>query len=154
VRIHSGRGHYLPIGTRCKSRLEFWWALLAIIVGTMLGALLIALHATQGPKLGVPQTIQSRGQFGFYGAAFLFPCVLLLNVGFIAAQLVIQPADRGGRPESLRRADPGSRDRADGRAWSPGARDPDQGVTAWARTCCQVANDGVPCAARSDSPRS
>src|SRR5277367_6177273 len=34
--------------------------------------------------------IQSRGQFGFYGAAFLFPCVILLNVGFIAAQLVIQ----------------------------------------------------------------
>jgi nucleobase:cation symporter-1, NCS1 family len=76
--------------------LTFWWALLAIIVGTMLGALLIALHATQGPKLGVPQTIQSRGQFGFYGAAFLFPCVLLLNIGFIAAQLVIQSQSMQG----------------------------------------------------------
>jgi NCS1 family nucleobase:cation symporter-1 len=70
--------------------LTFWWALIAIAVGTLLGALLIALHATQGPVLGVPQTIQSRAQFGFYGSAFLFPCVLLLNVGFIAAQLVIQ----------------------------------------------------------------
>jgi NCS1 family nucleobase:cation symporter-1 len=70
--------------------LAFWWALVAIAVGTLIGALLIALHATQGPVLGVPQTIQSRAQFGFYGAAFLFPCVLLLNVGFIAAQLVIQ----------------------------------------------------------------
>jgi nucleobase:cation symporter-1, NCS1 family len=70
--------------------LTFWWALIAIGVGTLLGALLIALHATQGPKLGVPQTIQSRGQFGFYGSAFLFPCVLVLNIGFIAAQLVIQ----------------------------------------------------------------
>ena len=60
------------------------------MAGTLAGALFIALHATQGPRLGVPQTIQSRGQFGFYGAAFLFPCVLLLNVGFIAAQLVIQ----------------------------------------------------------------
>src|SRR4029077_7783649 len=70
--------------------LTFWWAMIAIAAGTLIGALLIALHATQGPKLGVPQTIQSRGQFGFYGAAFLFPCVLLLNVGFIAAQLVIQ----------------------------------------------------------------
>ncbi len=76
--------------------LTFWWALLSIIVGTMLGALLIALHATQGPKLGVPQTIQSRGQFGFYGAAFLFPCVLLLNIGFIAAQLVIQAQSMQG----------------------------------------------------------
>jgi nucleobase:cation symporter-1, NCS1 family len=70
--------------------LSFWWALIAIGVGTAVGALLVGLHATQGPVLGVPQTIQSRGQFGFYGAAFLFPCVLLLNVGFIAAQLVIQ----------------------------------------------------------------
>jgi NCS1 family nucleobase:cation symporter-1 len=70
--------------------LSFWWALIAIAAGTLIGALLIALHATQGPKLGVPQTIQSRAQFGFYGSAFLFPCVLLINVGFIAAQLVIQ----------------------------------------------------------------
>src|SRR5580693_1934608 len=70
--------------------LTFWWAVIAIVTGTLAGALFIALHATQGPKLGVPQTIQSRGQFGFYGAAFLFPCVLLLNVGFIAAQLVIE----------------------------------------------------------------
>jgi nucleobase:cation symporter-1, NCS1 family len=70
--------------------LTFWWALIAIAAGTMTGALLIALHATQGPRLGVPQTIQSRAQFGFYGSAFLFPAVLLINVGFIAAQLVIQ----------------------------------------------------------------
>src|SRR5215467_4976985 len=70
--------------------LTFWWALIAIAAGTLIGALLIALHATQGPVLGVPQTIQSRAQFGFYGSAFLFPAVLLLNVGFIAAQLVIQ----------------------------------------------------------------
>jgi nucleobase:cation symporter-1, NCS1 family len=70
--------------------LTFWWALIAIAAGTLTGALLIALHATQGPKLGVPQSIQSRGQFGFYGSAFLFPAVLLLNVGFIAAELVIQ----------------------------------------------------------------
>ncbi|HEY1616414.1 MAG TPA: cytosine permease [Streptosporangiaceae bacterium] len=70
--------------------LTFWWALIAIGVGTLIGALLIALHATQGPKLGVPQTIQSRAQFGFFGSAFLFPCVLLLNIGFIAAQFVIQ----------------------------------------------------------------
>jgi NCS1 family nucleobase:cation symporter-1 len=68
----------------------FWWSLIAIAVGALIGGLLVALHATQGPRLGVPQTIQSRGQFGFYGAGFLFPCVLLLNVGFIAAQLVIQ----------------------------------------------------------------
>jgi NCS1 family nucleobase:cation symporter-1 len=81
--------------------LTFWWALIAIAVGTLIGALLIALHATQGPKLGVPQTIQSRGQFGFYGSAFLFPCVLLLNIGFIAAQLVIQAQSMQGVVSSV-----------------------------------------------------
>jgi nucleobase:cation symporter-1, NCS1 family len=70
--------------------LTFWWAIIAIVVGALIGGLLIALHATQGPRLGVPQTIQSRGQFGFYGAAFLFPVVLLLNVGFTAVYFVIQ----------------------------------------------------------------
>jgi NCS1 family nucleobase:cation symporter-1 len=70
--------------------LTFWWAIIAIVTGALIGGLLIALHATQGPRLGVPQTIQSRAQFGFYGAAFMFPAVLLLNVGFIAAQFVIQ----------------------------------------------------------------
>src|SRR6266571_3292206 len=81
--------------------LTFWWAIIAIAVGTLAGALFIALHATQGPRLGVPQTIQSRGQFGFYGSAFLFPCVLLLNVGFIAAQLVIQAQSAQGIGGSL-----------------------------------------------------
>ena len=77
-------------GVAVSIGLTFWWALIAIAAGTLIGALLIALHATQGPRLGVPQSIQSRGQFGFYGAAFMFPAVLLLNVGFIAAELVIQ----------------------------------------------------------------
>ena len=81
--------------------LTFWWALIAIAAGTLIGALLIALHATQGPRLGVPQSIQSRGQFGFYGSAFMFPAVLLLNVGFIAAELVIQAQAMNGVTAAL-----------------------------------------------------
>jgi NCS1 family nucleobase:cation symporter-1 len=81
--------------------LTFWWAVIAITIGTLAGALLIALHATQGPKLGVPQTIQSRGQFGFYGAAWLFPAVLALNIGFIAAELVIQAQAMSGVTTAL-----------------------------------------------------
>jgi NCS1 family nucleobase:cation symporter-1 len=81
--------------------LTFWQALIAIAAGTLIGALLIALHATQGPRLGVPQTIQSRGQFGFYGAAFMFPAVLLVNVGFIAAELIIQAQAMAGVTSAL-----------------------------------------------------
>ncbi len=81
--------------------LTFWWALVAITIGTLIGALLIALHASQGPKLGVPQTIQSRGQFGFYGAAWLFPAVLALNIGFVSAELVIQAEAMTGVTSAL-----------------------------------------------------
>ena len=76
--------------------LTFSQSLIVIAVGTLIGALLIALHATQGPRLGVPQTIQSRGQFGFYGSAFMFPAVLLINVGYIATELVIQAQAMAG----------------------------------------------------------
>src|SRR6266567_3736078 len=75
----------IPAGARHGKpwqQLPFWAG--AIITGTLAGALFIALHATQGPRLGVPQTIQSRGQFGFYGAAFLFPCVLLLVIDMLS----------------------------------------------------------------------
>jgi nucleobase:cation symporter-1, NCS1 family len=88
-------------GVTIEIGLHFWWALAAISAGVITGALLIALHATQGPRLGVPQSIQSRGQFGFYGAAFMFPAVLLLNVGFIAAQFVIQAQALSGATSAL-----------------------------------------------------
>lgn len=70
--------------------LDFPQAAAAIIAGTCLGALLIALHATQGPKTGVPQMPQSAAQFGVFGCGFLYIAVLILNVGFIAACLVIE----------------------------------------------------------------
>jgi heme A synthase len=76
--------------------LTFWWALIAITAGTIIGALLIALHATQGPRLGVPQSIQSRGQFGFYGAAFMFSAVLLLTPGTPISTLPSRTARSSG----------------------------------------------------------
>jgi NCS1 family nucleobase:cation symporter-1 len=70
--------------------LNVFWALVALFVGTLLGMLFTALHAVQGPRLGVPQMIQSRGQFGFYGAVFIFLASILLDVGYLAAQQVVQ----------------------------------------------------------------
>lgn len=70
--------------------LNLLWASVAIVVGTSLGLLLVGFHAIQGPQLGVPQMIQSRGQFGFYGAVLVFAASIVLDFGFLAAQLVIQ----------------------------------------------------------------
>jgi choline dehydrogenase len=81
--------------------LPLWWALIAIGTGTAIGALLIALHATQGPVLGVPQSLQSRAQLGVYGASFMFAAILALNIGFIAAELVIQAQSMTGISAAL-----------------------------------------------------
>ncbi|WP_041259800.1 purine-cytosine permease family protein [Pseudofrankia inefficax] len=70
--------------------LSFPWACAAIVLGVAIGLLLLGLHALQGPRLGVPQMIQSRGQFGFYGAVLVFALSIVLDFGFFAAQLVIQ----------------------------------------------------------------
>ncbi len=70
--------------------LNFLWSCIAIVTGVALGLLLVGFHAIQGPVLGVPQMIQSRGQFGFYGAVLIFAASIVLDFGFLAAQLVIQ----------------------------------------------------------------
>jgi NCS1 family nucleobase:cation symporter-1 len=70
--------------------LNLFWALVGIVVGNVLGMLLTALHAWQGPRLGVPQMIQSRGQFGFHGASFILIVSIVLDIGYLAASQVLQ----------------------------------------------------------------
>jgi NCS1 family nucleobase:cation symporter-1 len=61
---------------------------IAILVGNLVGAIFMALHAAQGPRLGVPQMVQSRGQFGARGAAFVVALVVFMYVGYSATALV------------------------------------------------------------------
>lgn len=65
------------------------WAVLAIVVGNLFGAIFMALHSAQGPKLGIPQMIQSRAQFGFYGAILPLLLVVVMYVGFFATSAVL-----------------------------------------------------------------
>jgi nucleobase:cation symporter-1, NCS1 family len=44
----------------------------------------MAFHSAQGPKLGLPQMIQSRPQFGYYGALLPVIVAVLLFIGFMA----------------------------------------------------------------------
>jgi NCS1 family nucleobase:cation symporter-1 len=69
--------------------LNLFWAIVAIVIGSVIGGVLTALHAVQGPRLGVPQMIQSRGQFGFYFGVVLFLMGILLDVGFMGGALVV-----------------------------------------------------------------
>lgn len=65
------------------------WSVPAIIIGNAIGGFFTSLHSAQGPRLGVPQMIQSRAQFGFYGAILPLVLALLIYLGFYATGLVL-----------------------------------------------------------------
>lgn len=70
-------------------KLDLLSAILAILIGNLVGGIFMALHAAQGPQLGVPQMVQSRGQFGSIGAIFIVALVVVMYMGFVASNLVL-----------------------------------------------------------------
>jgi NCS1 family nucleobase:cation symporter-1 len=69
--------------------LNVFWALVAVVLGTAIGSIFMAGHSAQGPHLGIPQMIQSRAQFGVYGAALPLVVMVVSYVLFTAANCVI-----------------------------------------------------------------
>ncbi len=69
--------------------LPFGWAVVGLAAGNLVGAVFMALHAAQGPTLGVPQMIQTRGQFGSLGSLLVIGIVIVMYVGFLASNLVL-----------------------------------------------------------------
>jgi NCS1 family nucleobase:cation symporter-1 len=69
--------------------LPFVWAVTALAVGNLVGAVFMALHAAQGPTLGVPQMVQTRGQFGSLGSLLVIGIVIIMYVGFLSSNLVL-----------------------------------------------------------------
>ncbi|MFI7390959.1 purine-cytosine permease family protein [Streptomyces tendae] len=65
------------------------WSMLGLVLGNVLGGAVMALHSAQGPKLGLPQMIQSRAQFGVRGAVVPLLLVILMYVGFFASGTVL-----------------------------------------------------------------
>lgn len=69
--------------------LSLGWSLLAITLGVLFGTFFVAFHAAQGPRLGLPQMIQSRAQFGRYGAVVPSAMVVFLYVGFTVFDAIL-----------------------------------------------------------------
>ncbi|MGO4533647.1 purine-cytosine permease family protein [Leifsonia sp. 2MCAF36] len=63
--------------------LNLGWTLIALGIGTVLGTIPVSAHATQGPHLGLPQMIQSRPQFGRYGALFIWAMAIVVYWGYV-----------------------------------------------------------------------
>ena len=65
------------------------WAIVGLLIGNVLGGVVMALHSAQGPRLGLPQMISSRAQFGVYGAVVPLLLVVLMYLGFAATGTVL-----------------------------------------------------------------
>ena len=69
--------------------LNLFWCLVAILLGEVFGTFFMAFHSVQGPRLGIPQLIQSRPQFGYYGALIPQAIGVFLYVGFNVFNTII-----------------------------------------------------------------
>ncbi|WP_153722064.1 purine-cytosine permease family protein [Sporosarcina cascadiensis] len=69
--------------------LNFWWATLAILLGHAIGAVFMGLHSAQGPKLGIPQVLQSRAQFGYFGVILPMLIILTMYFGYGAMNTIL-----------------------------------------------------------------
>ena len=69
--------------------LSLPWAIFAILVGNAAGGLYMALHSVQGPRLGLPQMMQSRAQFGMYGTALPNVIVVLMYIGYFTSSAIL-----------------------------------------------------------------
>ncbi len=65
------------------------WAVIGLLIGNLLGGVVMALHSAQGPRLGLPQMISSRAQFGVYGAVIPLLLVIVMYLGFAATGTVL-----------------------------------------------------------------
>jgi len=65
--------------------LNLAWSVTSVVLGMAFGTVFMALHANQGPRLGLPQMIQSRAQFGSRGVVLPLVLALFIYIGFIVA---------------------------------------------------------------------
>ncbi len=69
--------------------LSLPWAIAAIVIGNLAGGVYMALHSVQGPRMGIPQMMQSRAQFGMYGAALPNVIVVLMYIGYFVSGVIL-----------------------------------------------------------------
>ncbi|WP_111721156.1 cytosine permease [Homoserinimonas sp. OAct 916] len=69
--------------------LSVGWTILAVTLGACFGTFFMAFHANQGPRMGLPQMIQSRAQFGAQGIIFPFAATVFVYIGFMVFDTIL-----------------------------------------------------------------
>lgn len=76
-------------------------------VGVLFGTFFMATHSAQGPKLGMPQMIQSRAQFGYLGAVLPMVTAIIVVMGYfifdgvLVGQAMVQTLDAPSTPSII-----------------------------------------------------
>lgn len=70
-------------------KLNIISAFTAILFGHFFGAAILALTSAQGPQVGIPQMIQSRAQFGRYGALLVVIFTTFIYLGFFTSNIIL-----------------------------------------------------------------
>lgn len=65
------------------------WAFIGLFLGNLLGGAVMSLHSAQGPRLGLPQMISSRAQFGVLGAILPLILAVVMYLGFATTGTVL-----------------------------------------------------------------
>jgi nucleobase:cation symporter-1, NCS1 family len=80
----------LTVGTLgIYAGLPFAWTCVALVLGNISGTFFMAAHSAQGPRLGIPQMIQSRAQFGVLGAGLPLVAVLASTTLYCSANAIL-----------------------------------------------------------------
>jgi nucleobase:cation symporter-1, NCS1 family len=69
--------------------LSLGFSVVAILIGVCCGTFFMAFHANQGPRMGLPQMIQSRAQFGSRGVIVPFAATVFVYVGFLVFDTIL-----------------------------------------------------------------
>jgi NCS1 family nucleobase:cation symporter-1 len=69
--------------------LSVGWSIVAVTLGACFGTFFMAFHANQGPRMGLPQMIQSRAQFGTRGVIFPFAATVFVYIGFMVFDVIL-----------------------------------------------------------------
>ena len=69
--------------------LSVGYTFLAVALGACFGTFFMAFHANQGPRMGLPQMIQSRAQFGRRGVVVPFVATVFVYIGFIVFDTIL-----------------------------------------------------------------
>lgn len=69
--------------------LSVGYTFLAVALGACFGTFFMAFHANQGPRMGLPQMIQSRAQFGRRGVVVPFLATVFVYIGFMVFDIIL-----------------------------------------------------------------